>query len=196
MPPTTAAKPSAALKPFTVEFGDSNCRNFLLTTLRIRVRGAWSTITLAARPQGPGDFGQLAGMPPIPGQQLTMNFKDRSIVISDPLQNQPEKLARATIVAKKALIKSRTKDNGDYQPIKDIEQELDFHTFKTLLIEIGKMLSQKDTKATLVKGTFPTAEEIENLPGDELYDMNNNSSQKPRFKKDSEEWLDKLDQQN
>ncbi len=114
----------------------------------------------------------------------------------DPLKGDEKKLEAITKAARKSFLKSRIK-GGDYKPMPEVKQELDPDTFKTLLIEIGKMLhpsNPEERKAKLVKGDFPKAEQIEAMEGDELYDVNNNSSQKPRYKKDSMEYLRKLDE--
>lgn len=198
MPTTTApVRPSTTLKPFTVEFGDENCRNFLISALRLKVRGEWSIQTLSARPGGPGDPGQLAGMPAIPGQRMELDPRKLTYRIFDPLEGDETKLKRITEVARKSFLKSRLK-GGDYKPTPEAKAKLDKDKFKTLLIEIGKMVhplseDEADVKAKLVQGDFPTAKQIDEMEGDELYDPNNNSSQKPRYKRDSQRYLDELD---
>jgi hypothetical protein len=148
----------------------------------------------------------MAGMPEIPGQHLTLDFDEYTMELRDPLEDEEHKktLDRATKVAKKSMLLSRSKSGNVFEAIPPIVSKLDVDKFKTLLLEVGRMLfpvgatkenpQKANIKAVLVNGSkYPTAAQIDELPGEELYDPGSNSSTQPKYKKHSAAWMAELD---
>lgn len=173
---------------FEVEFGDSNCRNFIIVNLdRLRVRGAWSVAKMSQRPEGARELGNsMVKMPSIPGQRLQMQFHDDGssrVVIYDPLENDPQTVERVNNLRKEipALI------GADWGATEKIERDLDQDRTVTLLFELVRMAAADKLKVT--KGELPTPDQIKNLPGEELWDPGDTMTNHHRYKTDYQQWL-------
>lgn len=178
----------ARLQPFTVEFGDTYCRNHSISTFRLKVRGAWSITRLHQRPIGGRDIGAaMSGMPAIPGQTLRVEPKEMKAYVEDPLQDDKDLLDSINSVAEKA--RSIWK-GAPYKPVPTTELLLTNDLLKTLLMEL--LRKEKAGNITVTKGRLPKVDAIENLPGRELYDPWNNGK-KPMYVDQVEGWQERLE---
>ena len=176
---------------FTVEFADNYCRNFTVTTPPLQgidIRGRWDTSRLAQRPQGMRDLGQEAvKIPsPIPGAYLRVDIARGMIRLEDPCET--------TDAGKAALAQYNKVAKGvpslrEKQPFEALQYKVDDDQMKTLLLELHR---KKESECiVIVEGELPTIKQIENLPGDELYDPSNQGEDKPRYKKDLQKFRDR-----
>lgn len=185
-PPPECARMAA----FTVEFGDTYCRNGTLSCFRVRVRGSWSITKLHQRPIGGRDIGSaMSSMPAIPGQRLRVEPKEMKAYLEDPLEDEPELLETINAVAQKA--RSIWK-GAPFKAVPTTELVLSPDLLVTLILELHRKLEAG--QLTTVKGKLPTAEMIEKIPGRELYDPWNNG-RKPTYADEVEGWHQRLDAQ-
>lgn len=189
---TTETKKGPAKAAFTVEFADENCRNMTIKTLRLKVRGRFSLATLQAREIGGRDVGAaMSQMPEIPGLRIRIVPKDLKIVIFDPLEKNEELVERINKVFKAARGGATTQE---YKAVERTEMDLEKQPdkFKTLICELARMKESGTIKVH--DGKFPTEDEIEKMPGRELFDPGNDG-RKCRYKDEYEEWAAGLDRQ-
>ena len=59
---------------------------------------------------------------------------------------------------------------------------------KTLLIEFGRHLKKDNPTLRIVSGQMPKAEQLEKMPGRELYDPWSNNPYKPRYVDQVDQW--------
>jgi hypothetical protein len=183
------------LPPFMVELCDGDpkkCSGLIqVTTLRQQLRARWDKSKIIG-------YGEMHNRMPaiIPGVTLTVHPRDSKVIIHDPLTDNPalcEQIKRAQDGGEVTI------RNAYPQPIKPTptaEQELDMHELKTLMLEIARATYNKVPEGNFyvaVKGRVPTVQELEEYPGDELYDVMSNNPMKPRFKKDAEAWKHRLE---
>lgn len=190
---TTAAPKAPKIEAFTVEFGDNCCRNFTLNTFREgRIRGAWSVQRLHDRPEGGRDLGAaMSGMPAIPGIHLRVEPREMMAYLEDPLQDQPELLARINRVARRApVLKPRS---AEWKPVPTRKLPLNNDTLKTLLHELRR--KQEAGQIRVVKGRMPATETIDKLPGREMFDPWN-SARKPTYRDEVPAWRKQVEQDN
>lgn len=185
-PPAEAAR----LEAFTVEFGDLYCRNHTINCLRLNVRGAWSITRLHQRPIGGRDVGPAMGsMPAIPGQRLRIVPREMRAFLEDPLQDDPDLMARINRVSEHAR---STYQGVPYTPVPAIELQLTSDMLVTLLLELHRKLESQCIE--VVKGRLPTIEQVSKLPGRELYDPWNNG-RKPTYVDEVAGWETRLQAQ-
>jgi hypothetical protein len=191
---TTKATEKPPTKPaFTVEFGDDNCRNMVLKTLRLKVRGRWSLAILQSREIGGRDVGAaMSQMPEIPGLRLRVIPKELKIAIFDPLESKPELVERINRVFKAARGGAST---TPYKAVERVEQDFskDPDKFKTLICELARMKDAGTVK--MHDGKFPTEAEIDKMPGRELYDPGGDA-RTCRYRDEFPEWSASLDRQS
>lgn len=185
-------------QPFTVEFGDNFLRNHTINTppFQMVVRGSFSLARLARRERDGKKYDArevgtaAARIPDMPGAMMEVNCRTRQVRVFDPLDSEKGK----EILERYEAVATSQQSQGllpkKLAPFKPVAQTLDDHQLKTLLLELSRKIGE--ACCTVVKGEFPDAAEIEALPGDELFDPQNNSSMKPRFKKDYETWLNRM----
>ncbi len=165
---------------FTVEFGDRANRMIVLQSLSgERFRGSFAIANVPS-----GSHNQTMGqIPNLPGQHLAVSTRDRRITISDPLEHDKTLLSQLRL----AMRKLRSIREAEVTYVPSTERQLDEDALKTLLFELSAMIANKT--ATVIKGDFPTREQIEQLAGDELWDPGDTTGRpKPRYKKDERAW--------
>ena len=184
------------IEPFIVEFSDDCCRNFSFNTPPLQgleVRGRWDVAKLAQREQGMRDLGTAGNRipTPMPGMYLEVDVRKRRIELSDPLGTTKEGIAaleRFNRVAKDFPALRKGDSPQVAHPTRPYE--IDDDQMKTLLLEL---LRKNDAGCLIViKGSLPTREMVLGLAGDELYDPQNTSAEKPRLKKDLDAHRDRL----
>ena len=163
-----------------VELGDSSNRNFVLQSLKAKIRGRW--VTANANSSGSA----MATMPDIPGQRLEINFQERKLRIFDPLTEDAAKMDQVNHVVNKASV-AKGRQLG---PVPEQNTTLHADTLKTLLLELLRF--QEEDKLIVVSGRFPNAQQIEKMPGDELFDPGNSSRFIPRYKRDYDDFAAKV----
>lgn len=184
--------------PFTVEFGDNFLSNHTINTppFQMVVRGAFALSKLSRRERdgkkyGAREVGTAAGrIPDLPGAMLEINCRTKKVRLFDPLDSPEGKeiLANYNAVANAPTSQALLPKN--LGPFKTVEHTLTDDQLKTLVLEIGRKLESRS--CTVVEGTFPSAHDIDAMPGLELYDPQNNNSMKPYYKKDHEAWLHQM----
>lgn len=174
---------------FTVEFADDYCRNFTVNTPPLHgvdIRGRWDTSRMARRPQRMRDMGTMANRipSPMPGAMLEVDARRKRIKLFDPLGTTEE--GKKLLAEYNAVAKDVPSLKKDCKAFDTVEHDLDDDQLKTLLFEL---LRKRESKCLdVVSGELPTAEQIDSLPGHELYDPGNLGEDKPRYKKDLEAW--------
>jgi hypothetical protein len=177
---------------FVVEFADKNSSNFTITTPPLQgvdIRGRWDTSRMAQREQGMRDLGTAATRipSPIPGARLAVDIRRAKATLFDPLQTTKE--GREVLERYNAVAKGIPALRKDCKPFETLQYQLDEDQLKTLLYEL---LRKMDSGCLdIVEGSLPTLQELEKIPGHELYDPGNNSEDKPRYKKDLKAWRDR-----
>lgn len=131
----------------------------------------------------------LGQLPPIPGMQLHVKPKDGSYMIYDPLTEDEALLLRI----KRAINESRPYRTGE--KLAGVPKQLgtlDADGMKTLVREMLNLVEANEAK--LVKGTLPTREEVDLMPGDYLLNpgLRSRTSQ-PRYEKDLEDYVRGVD---
>lgn len=185
-PPVEAVR----LEPFTVEFGDVYCRNQFINCLRLRARGAWSIQRLHQRPGGGRDLGStMSQMPAIPGQQLRVVPREMKAYLEDPLTEDPQLLETINAVAYRA--RSIWKGNP-FKPVPTVTLSLTNDLLVTLIHELHRKVEAGN--AVVIKGRLPGNDQIQKIPGRELYDPLNNG-RKPTYVDEVDGWMQRLDQQ-
>lgn len=177
-------KKIADLPSFTVEFGNVNNSDFHLSSLqRKKVRGEWSVMNFHRRPKGGRDIGsKMSAMPELPGQRLEVIFRDHTIRIFDPLEDDPELLAKASRVGKKAGLVSTA-----WKPVPEEHRVLNPDEMQTLVDELQRMLTNEYVK--LVSGKMPSVEEMRQRQGRILYSPATRNAYKPKYQDEAHEWL-------
>lgn len=176
------------IAPVTLEFGDSWNRNIILDTLYETVlRGRFSLAGLHARTEekngkmvkigGVTVSPELSVMPEVPGMRMTIDAKESTARIFDPLEDDPELLDDINRVQSNI-----TSLGGKITFVKSVVRRLDEPTLKTLLREMCRLVEAKS--ATVVEGSLPKLKQIEKLPGRFLYDPAFKSQIKPRYEGD------------
>lgn len=183
---TTAAAASAVAE-FTVEFGDARNRSVIIKTIRQTVRGHFSLRKFYETETGGRSIGAaMQRVPDIPGLFMAVDPKNKRAVIYDPWEKKPEMWERLNASLKEALAAKA----GTYGPVARSEMTLSADQIKTLCIELAKKI--ESGSARVVKGTLPTAAQLEAMPGRELYDPMN-SGRKPRYVDEVEKWQQRID---
>lgn len=177
---------------FTVEFGNAKGRNFSVASLGIRnIRGRFSIADMHSQEEGSYNVeGRLASMPAIPGMHLEVSVKEKKARLYDPLSEDSEKgkVRRINAVLKGANMR-------ECQPAEDSTFKFDDDQLKTLLLELRRMKVSK--KLTERKGSrLPSEAEVAKLAGEELNDLWNSSTTKPRYKKDQADYERRVDLQS
>ncbi len=181
-------KPSNAVlpSPFTVEFGDPLCRQIHLQTFQRTLRGSWSNMKLlrAGGGRNLGEVGQ--SLPDIPGIHCTVDFRASVVEFTDPAPPEVwEDLNRTLQTAPTAIVGV----GQNFGPVNDTSEPVDAHTLKTFTRELLRLVNAE--KATVVKGTLPSLEEINELPGRYLFDPSWHSQWKPQFEDEYERWKER-----
>ena len=182
---------------FELEFGDSKNRMITLSSPKfrgIKIRGAWRRQNVG--PEGrTRDIGEkMGGMPDIPGQRLRVDVKGKKAVLTDPIGKYKSLRERVFSESRKSAI-LRDGDVQEYTAIPDQELEFTDDEMKSLLVELARRVKDGSAKTTRAGGRFPSDEQIEKLPGRELFDTRNNSPLKPTYKDEYRDWAMKVDQQ-
>jgi hypothetical protein len=175
--------------PFVVEFGDDNNRQIVVQTVRRTVRGSWSNQKLYRDNRGRnlGELGQ--SLPDIPGMCVKVEPSRNRVIWFDPLEKDDTPLKTLNRVIQNAP-SGIIGVGAAFGPVdRSVEEFDDPHQFKTLIRELVRLVS--GNKATLREGALPTLEQIDNLPGEYLYDPAFQSDWKTRFEKDFAAWRDR-----
>lgn len=182
------------LAPVAVRLATANCQTVYLAALKMQVRGDYSYTRLMTRPGGCRSAGPLTQMPDVPGQLLSVNpSRDGvNLRITDPLDDDPQRLDRLNAVMNQAA-STRPAGGAKYVPVEASEHQLSPDNMKLLMLELHRR--QEAGELLVIDGEMPSLEEIHGLAGRELYDPNNTSAIKPRYKEDAQAWQEKLAQQ-
>jgi hypothetical protein len=163
----------------TIEFDGEN-RNFMLSAFGdgTTVRGAFSISRCINAP------GEMRGMPDIPGLYLTLSFRDNKLTIEDPLRKDRDLCAKIKSSLRAA---NRFKSDGELTGVATVEKTLNVHQMKTLVLEIRDRINANEVR--IIKGEFPTDDQIEKLPGKKLLDPGRNfPTSQPMFEEDWWDW--------
>jgi len=111
---------------------------------------------------------------------LTVDIRRRKARLFDPLAETPE--GKEILKRYNAVAKNVPALRKDCSAFEAIEYTLDEDQLKTLLHDLRRKM---DSNCLLLReGEFPTAAQIDQLKGHELYDPGNLGDDKPRYKKD------------
>lgn len=172
---------------FTVELGNSRNSKITIDTLKSRFRGHFSLAKLHNRPGGGRDVGAMSAMPEIQGIHLEVDPTQSTVRIYDPLIDKKEVLDQVNGV----LARNGIKGSG-FKAIEETTRKLNENELKTLCIELRLRVEQK--KAKVREGVLPTDEQIERMPGEELFDPWSESHTQPKLKKDWPAYARKVQQ--
>lgn len=177
---------------FTVEFGCDYNRNFTITCppfQGVDIRGRYDTSRMAKRPMGMRDLGSEATRipSPIPGAMLRIDVRRSTATLFDPLAETTE---GKEILRRYNELAKRVPALRQMSPFESLTYKLDPDQLKTLLCDLLRKLESGDI--TVIDGRMPELDELDNIPGHELYDPGNNSHDKPRYKKDLPSFIDKM----
>lgn len=185
---------SSGMPSFSFQFEEPRCRGVLINSLKSLqpIRSIWSLAVINAN--GGSDVGGIMQrMPAIPGITLIVEPKTKKLIFEDPLEKDTELLAKINAVMRDvSAIAPAGGKSVRHTPRRELQ--LDDDTFKTLVIELAYMNGPDcQIKLVMQKGsTFPTDEEIEKLPGRELYDVRSNSHIQPKYVEDVAEYHERL----
>lgn len=181
-----------SLREFTVEFGNDSGHQITINTLQLTVRGRWSIARLMSRSGGfyrgcRAPMPELHGMPDIPGMRMKIIPRTRTAVLYDPLEQDSRLMDRIS----EAGAAARLRGLSAWRPNESSEHKLNEHKFKSLVHDLSRLAGKGDL--TVLEGEMPTEEQIEDMPGDRLYDPWSNSPGKPIFVKDVPAWHRNID---
>lgn len=166
-----------------------NCR------LRSAISGSKPTIVNKQDPHNspvvPRDqAARLGTLPPLPGMQLHVNPSTCTYRVVDPLHGDEALCARIKRnMEEHGAVRSRTELDG-VPPQKGV---LDPHRLKTLVREMVWIVESGSAK--VVKGSLPSMEDVEALPGNFLLNPGSRvPNTQPRYEKDLEAWVEKMGQ--
>ncbi len=198
---TQAAKRNIA--PFTVEIGDrKNSPLIRMNHLRLWLRGNWDKAKYGTTTYMPRDgIGECGAMPVIPGIRLEVNPRAGTVKIFDPLGDPANK----DLVEQ---IENVLKGSADYVTIREVgsekvrawptaEHELDDDMMKSLLLEIARNVHgpvEHRVFTAMAGSRVPTVKELDDFPGDELYDPWSSNPDRPVYVKDAKVWRQKMQQ--
>jgi len=194
-----AGKPAKSTTPsgiaeFAFQIIEPRCRGLLINALKNTqpVRTKWSLAVMNAH--GGADVGgTMQRMPEIPGLTLIINPKHKTLTIIDPLKKDTDLLDRINAIH--AEVSSIAPAGGRaFKHVPDQKYEFNDDEFKTIVMEFQYYNSSKcPFQLEMINGTsFPTDEQIEKLPGRELFDPRSNSRIQPKFMDQYDEWQEKL----
>jgi hypothetical protein len=131
----------------------------------------------------------LGQIPPVPGMQLHVSPAKLSYTILDPLSTDLELCEKIKLALQRV---SEIRGAGmKIKGVPTLTGKLDTHRFKTLVREMVWLVEANEGK--VVKGTLPTMEAIEALPGNFLLNPGIRSfTTQPQFEKDWSEWVERL----
>jgi len=184
------------VRPFTIEADHPrNCDLLIQSIPGCKLRGAVSASKPAYTREGqppmiPRDQARhLGALPPIPGMRLTVNPEACTYMITDPLHDD-EALCRQI----EAGLKREGRVVGKVEGVPPKSGKLDVHRMKTLCRELAHLVNIGH--ARVVKGQLPTKEQIDGMPGNYLLNPGSRvPNTQPRFEKDFDEWVARLNQQ-
>ena len=152
---------SSFVSPFEVESYGKNCSEWHSVIMHKTFRGQWSRTRLGPMSTSVGQ--KMGNMPDIPGLRIRIMPKDSKICVHDPLEHDKLLVKEINNVLRNAGLQ-------ECEPVQQNEQVLDEDTFKTFVVEVCNTVNKKEPSLRLVSGQLPTPEEIESMPGRELYD--------------------------
>lgn len=178
--------------PFVVECGDGkNSGIITVDALKLRLRGR------AARANWRGNGGFVSKLPDIPGIRLEVSPRDLKVRIFDPLESDKALRDRIERTIRETEAPIRDANGSPVNPWPEAVHELDVHTMKTLLLEIARKTlvgTNEDARFFYnVQGEVPSLDALKRTPGNELFDPWNTNPRKPKFKKDAEAWMQRLE---
>lgn len=164
-----AAKPQRQqyMAPFTVEVSTHNSGSWHSIVLGETYRGKWSRHKLGTLANSINI--EMSAMPDIPGIRLKITPKTSKVEIFDPLEDQEELRKRIADTMKKSMLGINA--NAKIEAVKRSEKTLDADTFKTFVLEIYRSFHKINPVLELVSGEMPSEDDIDALPGRELYDV-------------------------
>lgn len=130
----------------------------------------------------------LASFPKTPGQQLLVDPARLTYKIIDPLSKDPAMLDR---IAKFYRSQMAIRTDSQVKAVPDKEGRLDVHRMKSLCREMLDLV--KAGEAKICKGSLPSLDDINDLPGYYLLNPGlRTSTTQPTYEKDFEDWVDRL----
>lgn len=189
--------PIERLAPFAVEVGDDTNRQFMLTTIRMTLRGSWSVASLHSRDNGRAGRdlgGAMSRMPAIPGMNVIVEPDKHRIRIFDPLSLPANKdlLERINRIRDEASVIGPRSGSGKWCAVPEaIHDNLSDDVLKTFVLELVRMVGNSQAKQ--VSGKVPTLAELDGYSGRELYDLGSNSTRKPRYVDEVEGWQQRME---
>jgi len=202
MPAETKEKPldKSVLSSFdfTIEADTRRNGDILLKSIPgQRLRGAIRAdkTTIASTKQNVDDFQPmvpadqvrgLSQLPNLPGQRLSVNTKDGTYRVFDPLRDDTA-LCERLVSGLKQRGHSVQRING----VKPLEGTLDVHSMKTLCREIRCLVESGDAK--VIQGDLPSQEDIDKMKGRYLLNAGAlTDTTQPRYEDEYEEWKQNL----
>ena len=202
MSTVTEKKKSVSVMPFVISAKHPRNCDVAIQSLGLVLRGAVSaTVEIFDKQWSEEDFEEgkstrpagakiVDGVGELPGMQLQVDPAGCRWKAVDPLYKDEKRLTRIKKAMKRAVGISVSDNLGGVPPK---EGRVDVHTMKTLCRELLCFLESGEIR--MVKGTAPTLENIDELPGRYLLNASNMMNwHQPRFEKDYEPWVDKMSQ--
>jgi len=190
MPATTEVK----IRPFGVEIDTPRNQDVMLQCIPgCRLRGAVRAGKTVRDQQGnesisPDQVAALGQFPPMSGMQIHVNPERCTYTIVDPMRDDEELLSKVKkAMDRRGAFRTDAKLNG----VELQKGELDVHRMKSLCRELLWLLDSDHAK--MVKGTKPTMEDVEELPGNFLLNPGSRvPNSQPLFEKDLAAWVAQL----
>jgi len=189
-------KERVIIEPFGIEAdGPRNNDIYMQCIENLRLRSTTKAVATVTGVQSGNQTGPiqiqahgLPTLPQIPGMQLHVNPAKLSYVVSDPLHGDEELCERIRQVIK-TRSPMRVGDKIDGVPTQ--RGTLDVHRMKSLCREMVWVVESGYAK--VVKGSLPTLEQVEKLPGKFLTNPGSRiPNTQPRFEEDWDSWVSEL----
>jgi len=184
------------IRPFVIEADGKRNNDILLQNIpnaRLRsriistrtVKDAKTGKVMVPKDQAVG----LGALPEIPGMRISVNPAKLEAVITDPLHDNEDlcDTIRQFMESSEAFMSVGTEIRG----VDTRKEKLTEDSMKTLCRELIWLVDSED--ARVHKGTMPTLEDVENLPGHFL--LNPGSvvpNSQPAYEKDLDDWRQRI----
>ena len=183
-------QPTKQTGTFVVEVDCGRNRTYASATFRTKWRGAFSLNNIE-RGHNVGSI--MANMRPFPGLHIEVNLKTAVVRVLDPITRDQLKQINLVLNDPNAgPVRTDAKRVAVETVIYDLGKDAD--KFKTFLVEVRRGLDEGMFKP-VKGGDFPTMEQIDKLPGQELNDPFNNSAIKPKYKHQQAKYVEQLQRQ-
>lgn len=170
---------------FEIELGCKRNRKKTWPPTQQQLRGAWIRANLTSDERSES----LEGIPDIPGIRIRISAMSRKALIYDPLglPENAEELKKVQAAFEKVV-------GGKHSFMESIKRENMSETeIKTWVYWAMRLVASEDAKVT--RGSIPSPQEIESMPGMTEISQFDSASRKNRFRETADKWMTKIEEQ-